>query len=566
MKVDYYSTRPGFYSQIALGILIILIHLAVLSSNVLQRVESAYLDNFFKIREALPVSSDIVIVEVDESSIQTMGRWPWPRSTHAKLLDALNQWGAKAVMLDILFGSPTESKEDQALEEAIAKTPQLYLPVFIEDVGSQSRWAHSLDAFEDRARGLGHINIQSDPDGILRRIKPYLRLGEESYPQLSVAMASDERRLERSSASLTTFPLDSSGNLMINWTGPFLDHFKRYSYMEILYSQSMVERGLTPFIKPEAIKDKICLVGITAVGLSDRVITPTDLLCPGIGVNANILNMLLTRKFVYPAGPVKNGFCLILMGVIATLYLAFFKDMAALLGTAGFGVAWFSWTYWNLAHTGEYFYFVQPVLLMVILFVFSTMFNLMLSRKERNFLAEMATRDGLTGLYQIRYFRILLQQAFRLAAQKREAFAILMIDIDHFKNINDSYGHMAGDLVLQLTAQRIRASIREIRAKYEADYVARYGGEEFIVFLRNTPLDMAVDRVAERVRRDIEKAYCKWGPQRIAVTVSIGVAALNPEEEPVPVDELIRRADVALYQAKHGGRNRVCRYQGEGGA
>lgn len=126
-------------------------------------------------------------------------------------------------------------------------------------------------------------------------------------------------------------------------------------------------------------------------------------------------------------------------------------------------------------------------------------------------------------------------------------FAVLFIDIDHFKRVNDNFGHAVGDVVLKHVADVLRAAVRT------ADVVGRYGGEEFIVGLVECELDVA-QRIGERVRRRLAETGADGGD--ISITASIGLAPLLGDQE--DIDTLLRRADSALYQAKNTGRNRLC--------
>jgi two-component system cell cycle response regulator len=162
---------------------------------------------------------------------------------------------------------------------------------------------------------------------------------------------------------------------------------------------------------------------------------------------------------------------------------------------------------------------------------------------------EMAITDALTGLYNRRYMETHVGTLVDQAISRGKPLSVLMLDIDYFKSINDTHGHDAGDDVLQDFATRIRKSIRGI------DLACRYGGEEFVVVMPET--DMAVaTMVAERLRRRIasEPFPIQKGARMIEVTISIGIAALGPNDDAAAV---IKRADQALYRAKRDGRNRV---------
>jgi len=163
---------------------------------------------------------------------------------------------------------------------------------------------------------------------------------------------------------------------------------------------------------------------------------------------------------------------------------------------------------------------------------------------------EMAITDALTGLFNRRYMESHLATLMEQAGARGKPLAVMMLDIDHFKSINDSYGHDAGDDVLRDFALRIKRSIRGI------DLASRCGGEEFIIVMPETDITVAA-MVAERLRRRIaaEPFVISQGGRSIPVTLSIGIAGLRGRDDTAA--SLIKRADQALYRAKRDGRNRV---------
>lgn len=164
-------------------------------------------------------------------------------------------------------------------------------------------------------------------------------------------------------------------------------------------------------------------------------------------------------------------------------------------------------------------------------------------------LREEAIRDLLTGLYNRRYLAETLQRELARAQRDGHPLSILMGDIDHFKSLNDNYGHQAGDMVLQALGGLLRHHARS------SDIPCRYGGEEFIVVLPDMPLEAARQR-AELVRRDFADLRIAFGGAQLAATLSIGVSAYPGNGK--TADELIGVADQFLYEAKQSGRNRVC--------
>jgi diguanylate cyclase (GGDEF)-like protein len=164
-------------------------------------------------------------------------------------------------------------------------------------------------------------------------------------------------------------------------------------------------------------------------------------------------------------------------------------------------------------------------------------------------LAQAAVTDGLTGLKNHRAFQESLHSAAQMAERLQQPLSLVMFDIDHFKQFNDTYGHPAGDELLRQVAQVLRESARAY------DVAARYGGEEFALLLPNTTLEQAV-QVAERLRQQIRAIENPHAP----VSASFGVATYRRGTPPAT---LVYEADAALYRAKRGGRDRVCVYQTE---
>ncbi|MEM8985269.1 MAG: PleD family two-component system response regulator [Pseudomonadota bacterium] len=165
---------------------------------------------------------------------------------------------------------------------------------------------------------------------------------------------------------------------------------------------------------------------------------------------------------------------------------------------------------------------------------------------------EMAVTDQLTGLYNRRYLASHLSAMFDRAYWTGRSLSVMILDIDHFKSINDTYGHDAGDAVIKEFANAISSTIRGI------DLGCRYGGEEFLIAMPDTDFSFA-GVVAERLRKDISdmRFVVNSGRDEINVTVSIGIASTENGPEEDTAQKLIKRADEALYEAKNGGRNRV---------
>lgn len=157
--------------------------------------------------------------------------------------------------------------------------------------------------------------------------------------------------------------------------------------------------------------------------------------------------------------------------------------------------------------------------------------------------------DALTGLYSRRYFFQVAQHQAQVATRNGHPSCILMCDADHFKQVNDSYGHLVGDEALKHIAKLIADNVRE------SDVCARFGGEEFIILLNNSNMDNSI-LIGEKIRAAIERTPCKHNGISLSMTISIGAADIRGALES-DVNDAFDRADKALYAAKNGGRNQV---------
>jgi len=165
-------------------------------------------------------------------------------------------------------------------------------------------------------------------------------------------------------------------------------------------------------------------------------------------------------------------------------------------------------------------------------------------------LRTMALRDGLTGLFNHRYFQEIFDQEFDRAVRYKRPFSLMMLDLDHFKKVNDSHGHRVGDIVLQEVSALILSTVRT------NDVVARYGGEEFAVIAPETDLKGAAV-LAERIRKTVEQMEISADSATVKATISIGVVTYLPEKKTATKSEILDAADKSLYESKRNGRNKL---------
>lgn len=243
-------------------------------------------------------------------------------------------------------------------------------------------------------------------------------------------------------------------------------------------------------------------------------------------------------------------FTLAWMGIV-TLFMLAWAALKMSYGAVSILVATFSLVllitlsaFWANFHVAN----VQ-ILLPTIAIAGTFIWSLSSSESSNKVLHQLANTDELTGLANRRQWFHTSQQEFSRIQRHHSELCIILIDLDHFKKINDSYGHQVGDEALQHTANIMQSQLRG------ESTLCRYGGEEFALLLPECQMDMAY-MVAERVRRTLQNAPLRVSGEKIKITASLGVAHSNGKES--RLEEVIARADKALYQAKSEGRNKVC--------
>jgi len=560
------------FAQLCYAFLIILLGLAAMASGRLQRLEYGLLDFYFQHRPAASIHPSLAIIEIGEDSLQAIGSWPWPSQYHAEMVRILSAWGAQAIVFDDLLADKKDpDAAEDPLQAALRDSGHVYFPARLESRPAKKIWVHSLPVdlepggekklwvqppseYQLYLGGIGYLQDFTDKDGMVRSVPASIAWGSERFYHLGLQVAADVLT-GKSRSDVSLILPKGPERMMIHWTGR-PEVFKRYAYADIVRSYQGGQRGLKSTVNPAEFNGKVCLIGLTAGDSLRRYVTPTNSKMPRLDVLAEVTNTALTRKFLRPLSFRQNALLYLLLGLTAAILFLNFHNMRSLFGALGFLVGWFSVWYSLLAFTGFWMCVVQPMILILVLFIFSALYAYLAAIREQSRLFDLATRDGLTGLYVIRYFREVLNQVVEEVLVDKTPLAVILTDIDNFKSINDTYGHPAGDLILKKTAHIVQSVIRLKRPAKEMDLVARYGGEEFIVMLRGAPLDQAASRVGERIRVAIEKARFEWDGKVIAVTISVGVSALRVDEK-VP-DFMVRRADEALYQAKRTGKNRVC--------
>ncbi len=633
-----------------------------------------------------PAPDDIVILAIDEHSLARLGRWPWPRRIHARVVDKLRHSRTRAVGLDILFAEPSRegSDDDRVLARAIRHNGRILLPVAAEVVraGGPLKVTRPLPELAEAAAGLGHVDVELDRDGIVRRTFLMAGHGRAEVPAFALAMLMlNEPEMINNLPGRRNPDPDGSGpgswvrdyQVLIPFAGP-PGHFRHISLADFL----------DPSFDLRSLDNTYVLIGITALGLGDGVPTPVSgngVPMAGVELNATILDTLRTGQAILPmamplqlllsCGLVLLAFLLyprlrarttllaLLLLVAATLSASalllrflhlWFPPVAALIGLVLGYLLWtwrrLEWTVAALARErrlamvtlhsigdgviridrqGRIRYlnpmaerltacgsgdacgrpleelvqltderhgrnlghlFAQclqndgPATMQVdarlanrngeefIVHVSAGTFrdrrqddsgvvlgisDLTETRAIAERLTFHTTHDPLTGLANRVLLEDRLGQAIGRAEHRQLRVAVYHVDLDSFKKANDLLGHAGADLLLREAATRLeKVAGREMT-------VTRPGADEFIILQEEVGERDQVEDVAGRLLTVLREPFV-IERQTVRLTASIGIS-LFPDHGS-RVDELLRNADIAMYQVKETSGNDYLLFSG----
>ena len=314
--------------SIKLSILLTSLCLAILYGDWVWRLDRLIYDAQSSVIQH-DASDEIVIIAIDETSLHSIGRWPWPRNIHADLINKLSEHHTKAILIDVIFSeSSLNTQEDRLLAEAIKNNGKVVLPVLLEQTRVRGHLLETLPLpiFTQAAASMGHVHIELDPDGIARGTYLFEGLGEARWPHIGLALLqmldeikvksiNDDQQIKNTTNSQWAWVREQ--HFLIPYIGS-PGSFQTTSYLNVLNEQ----------ILPGALKDKIVLVGVTAAGLGDSLPTPVSGLAramPGIEINANIIQAIKSNTLISTLSSALHYLlagCLVMLPVLLFPYLS----------------------------------------------------------------------------------------------------------------------------------------------------------------------------------------------------------------------------------------------------
>ena len=577
-----------------LGLVILILFSFVIIKNAnFSSLVDAIENKTFDLRQTILVGSktpskDIVIVAIDDATyeyiLDNYGEWPLPRDSYAKIINYLEKQNPKAIAFDLMFVKSLKSKNqaDEALIRAFKKynniftsmnldnqSPDLRTPPNLPkkltlDIDNKSKIDFDsltftncrtiLDGIINATSNIGLINVSRSEDGILRKMPLVVKYNNEFYPQLALRVGLSYLGETDKSFEIDKYShfklsdrkiyLDNDGSAILNWYGPA----GTYTYIP-MYQLIKTVNGQKTNLKYD-FSNKIIYFGATASSLFDIKTVPTGKIYPGVEVQATYINNIIDNNFIKKVNKAYTIilsilFALLISSVVTRINSAFTVFMITLLSYFAYLiVAYYAMKYENLWLEVTY-----PGIFTIFAFTTAYVIKYLVKSRDFEYQYKLATTDGLTSLYNHRYFQEQIRMQIANAKRYENHFSLIIIDIDFFKQFNDNFGHQSGDAVLKQVAEALRHNVRA------TDIVCRYGGEEMSIILPNTDKDMAYATARKICKRVAEHKFKLANGKEANVTISLGVATFPGDG--LSASEIIEAADKKLYDAKNSGRNQV---------
>ena len=584
---------------LGLAVFFLLVVLSIKNANL-----SGFIDmvenKTFDLRQTIMVNSgvkkaseDIVIVVVDDASyeyiLDNYGEWPLPRDIYAKIVDYIETQSPRIVAFDLMFVKSLKSanQADKALADLFKKYGNVYTAMNLDNQSEDLRTPPKLpealvvnvknysndvnfdaltftncraiiDDILNYSSNIGFINVSRSDDGILRTMPVFVKYQDKFYPQLALKVGMEYLRqveginvdnFEIDANSVLSFGgrnilLQKDGSAILNWYGPA----GTYTQIPLYKLIKAVNHEQTDL--DYNFHNKIVYFGTTAASLFDIKSVPTDKIYPGVEIQATYVNNLIDNNFISKVERFSTiVISLILAFIIGTIVLRSKSAVYAALVSLGIYFIYVLSAYYVMRFGNVWFEVIYPLIFSMLAFIGTLIVKYLIKSRDFEYQYKLATTDGLTELYNHRYFQEQMLRQVEQAKRYESNFSLIIIDIDHFKNFNDTFGHQSGDAVLRQVALTLKRSVRA------TDIVCRYGGEEMSIILPNIGKDEAYSTAEKICKRVAEKTYRLSGNRESNVTISLGVATYPYDGSDAAA--IIESADKRLYVAKNNGRNQV---------
>ncbi len=535
-------------------------------------------------------NNDIVIVAIDDASyeyiLEKYGEWPLDRTVYAKLTNYIESQSPKSIAFDLMFVKSIKSSEnsDKALVDIFKKYDNVYTAMNLDNQEADLRTPailpeklavnltnnsnkidtkyyeftncrSILDGILNSTKNIGMINVLRGDDGVLRQMPLFLNYDGKYYPQLAFKVAlnslglKDKKDFEINKKGELVLgdkkiPVNKDGSVTLNWYGSAgtYEHVSLYKLLKAMEGDKTYKFDF---------KDKIVYFGATVSSLSDIKTVPVDKVYPGVEVQATYVNNLLDNNLIKKTSPAINIAIISVLVLLTIIIVLAIDSMPVIIGlTITLYFAHVIMSYYMMIHHNLWVEIVSPIIFTILAFILTVIVKYLIKSRDFDKQYKLATTDGLTELYNHRYFQEQMQMFCANAKRYEGVFSLIILDIDFFKKFNDNFGHQSGDAVLRQVAFVLKKNVRA------TDIVCRYGGEEMSIILPNAKEDEA-NQIAQKLCDIVATKKFKLSNNRESnVTISLGVATYGETDGTEP-SKIIESADKRLYNAKNNGRNRV---------
>ena len=531
---------------------------------------------------------DIVIVAIDDATyeyiLDNYGEWPLSRNIYANIVNYLEKQNPKAIAFDLMFvkSIKSNSKADEALINSFKKYKNLYTSMNFDNQSKELRTPPDLpdklsvkftnnskikfsdltftncrtilQGIIDSTSNIGIINVSRSDDGVLRKMPVVVKYKDKYYPQLALKVGLDylgekNDNFEINKAGILKIGdrniyLDKEGNAILNWYGPA----GTYDYVP-MYQLIKAVNGDKTSLNYD-FSDKIIYFGATASSLFDIKTVPTGKVFPGVEVQATYVNNLIDNNFIKK---VDRIYTIIFSILLALLIISVITRINSVTVTSmislGIYLLYLLISYYAMKYENLWLEIIYPLIFAITAFTGTYIIKYLIKSRDFEYQYKLATTDGLTDLYNHRYFQEQIRMQIETSKRYETEFSLIIIDIDYFKNFNDKFGHQSGDAVLRQVAQTLKKNVRA------TDIVCRYGGEEMSIILPNTSKEEAYSTAEKICERVANKNFKLSNGREANVTISLGVSTFPTDGD--NASDIIEVADKRLYEAKNSGRNRV---------
>lgn len=577
----------------------LLVFLSVKNANLSTLIDTIE-NKTFDLRQNIMVNSnakkpsqDIVIVVVDDASyeyiLDNFGEWPLPRNIYAEIVDYIEAQSPRIIAFDMMFVKSLKSANgaDVAFANVFQKYSNVYTAMNLDNQSKDLRTPPVLpdrlsvevknyskelnfnevtysncraiiDGILNYTSNIGFINVSRSDDGILRTMPVFVKYQDRLYPQLAVKVGLDYLKqvegksvdnFEIDSNSVLSFAgrdilLQNDGTAILNWYGP------AGSYTQIPIYKLIKAINNEPVDFDYDFHNKVVYFGTTAASLFDIKSVPVDKVYPGVEIQATYLNNIIDNNFISKVERFSTiVISLILAVIIGIIVIRLNSAIYASLISISIYLIYVLASYYAMRYGNVWFELIYPLIFSLLAFISMFIVKYLIKSRDFEHQYRLATTDGLTGLYNHRYFQEQMKMQVEQAKRYNSPFSLIIIDIDHFKRFNDTFGHQSGDAVLRQVAMTLKRNVRA------TDIVCRYGGEEMSIILPNIGKDEAFSTAQKICKRVAENSYKLSGDRESNVTISLGVATYPFDG--VDASSIIESADKKMYNAKNNGRNQV---------